>query len=76
MHEPISEVTKTSVITCILWNTARVASTATPSEIKMEPTEYTSGRTDRKMKIKRIITASMETVAIIEISRLAEVELS
>ena len=35
-----------------------------------------SGRTERKIKIKRTITASMESVAINEISRLAEFELS
>ena len=49
---------------------------ATPREVKIEATENTIGRTERKIKIKRIITASMDTVAIIEISRLAELELS
>ena len=76
MHEPISEVPNTSVITCILWKTAIVARKAIPTEITIEPTEKMSGFTDLKIKIKRKITTSIETTAIIEISRLAEFELS
>ena len=76
MQEPISEVPNTRVITCILWKTASVATKAIPTERTIDPTEKSNGFIERKIKIKRIITASIETAAIRVISRLAEFELS
>lgn len=75
MQEPIKEVPKTRVIMCILWNTARVERKATVTEIKIEPTENKSGFGERNTTISIRITMSIEIVAIVEISREAEVEL-